>query len=150
MYDKPFQWGSKRIGPDLARVGGKYSDDWHVEHLKEPRAVVPTSIMPAYAFLFDRPLDYRFIESDMKVQSISGVPYSPEMIANAKADLEVQAVADDPNAAKLQARYPKAVARNYTGNRTGEVTEGDALVAYLQMLGTLVDFKRYDGKANVR
>jgi cytochrome c oxidase cbb3-type subunit 2 len=150
MYDKPFQWGSKRIGPDLARVGSKYSDDWHVEHLKDPRAVVPTSIMPAYAFLFRTPLDYRHIESDMKVQSISGVPYTAEMIANAKADVQIQASADDPDTAKLQARYPKAVARNYTGNRSGEVTEGDALVAYLQMLGTLVDFKKYDGKANVR
>ncbi|MEN3931651.1 cytochrome-c oxidase, cbb3-type subunit II [Microvirga sp. W0021] len=151
-YDRPFQWGSKRTGPDLARVGGKYSDEWHVDHLKNPRQVVPTSIMPGYPFLFTTPLDYRYIDADMKVQQIEGVPYTDEMIAKAEADLVAQASLDDPGIDEMVARYPKAIARKYTGTTTpsGHITEGDALIAYLQMLGTLVDFKLYDNKANIR
>lgn len=140
MYDRPFQWGSKRTGPDLARVGGKYSDEWQRAHLVNPRAVVPTSIMPGYPFLATTELNVKAIAEDMKVQKILGVPYTDEMIAKAIADVSVQATTDDPNAGDLAKRYPKAIARDFDGN-PGAVTEMDALIAYLQMLGTLVDFK---------
>jgi cytochrome c oxidase cbb3-type subunit 2 len=149
MYDHPFQWGSKRTGPDLARVGGKYSDDWHRDHLLDPRSVVPGSVMPGYPWLFTTDLDVRHIAEDMKVQALLGVPYSEEMLANALADARTQATTDAPGAAALMRRYPKAQVRNFGGN-AGRVTEADALIAYLQMLGTLVDFKLYDDKANVR
>jgi cytochrome c oxidase cbb3-type subunit 2 len=149
MYDRPFQWGSKRTGPDLARVGAKYSDDWHRDHLNDPRAVVPGSIMPAYPWLEQNELDAAGVAQDLKVQAALGVPYSPEMIARAESDIRTQANADDPNAAELAKRYPNAQSRNFDGNpRT--VTEADALIAYLQMLGTQIDFKLYDNKANVR
>ena len=149
MYDRPFQWGSKRTGPDLARVGAKYSDDWHRDHLNDPRAVVPGSIMPAYPWLEQNELDAAGVAQDLKVQAALGVPYSPEMIARAESDIRTQANADDPNAAELARRYPNAQSRNFDGNpRT--VTEADALIAYLQMLGTQIDFKLYDNKANVR
>ena len=149
MYDHPFQWGSKRNGPDLARVGNKYSDDWHRDHLQDPRSVVPGSIMPAYPWLFTTELDYSHIAEDMKVQALLGVPYTDDMIANAIADVRTQATTDAPEAADLARRYPKAQARNFGGD-PGRITEADALIAYLQMLGTLVDFKLYDDKANVR
>jgi cytochrome c oxidase cbb3-type subunit 2 len=149
QYDHPFQWGSKRNGPDLARVGGKYSDDWHRDHLHNPRAVVAGSIMPAYPWLFTTDLDFSHIGEDMKVQADLGVPYTDAMIANAAADVETQATADAPDADALARRYPKAQARNYGGD-PGRVTKADALIAYLQMLGTLVDFKLYDDKANIR
>jgi cytochrome c oxidase cbb3-type subunit 2 len=148
MYDHPFQWGSKRTGPDLARVGGKYSDEWHRDHLKNPRAVVPTSIMPAYPFL-DRRLDYDAIADDLKANRAVGVPYTEPMIAQAKRDLVAQANPDDPAADEFQKRYPKAAVRDFDGDPK-LVTEMDALVAYLQMLGTLVEFKLYDDKANLR
>ncbi|KAA0580524.1 cytochrome-c oxidase, cbb3-type subunit II [Azospirillum sp. B21] len=140
MYDHPFQWGSKRTGPDLARVGGKYSNDWQVAHLVNPRAVVPESIMPGYAWMKDRPLSYGDIADHLKALKIVGVPYSDEQIANAKADLEAQKNPDGDTAG-LAKRYPKAVVANFTGNKT--VTEMDALVAYLQVLGTMVDFTKY-------
>jgi len=146
MYDHPFQWGSERTGPDLARVGGKYSDEWHREHMKDPRSVVPESIMPPYAFLFTKPLDYRDIEAQLKTNEEVGVPYSKDEIANAKADLEAQA---DPNSDGIDAfrkRYPNAQARDFDGDPT-TITEADALIAYLQMLGTLVDFKTYHAHA---
>jgi len=149
MYDRPFQWGSKRTGPDLARVGGKYSDEWQTAHLVNPRSVVPTSIMPGYPFLAKTDLDVRLIAQEMKVQAMLGVPYTEEMIEKASGDVAVQATLDDPGAADLVKRYPKALARDFDGN-PGAVTEMDALVAYLQMLGTLVDFKTYDRKANIR
>ncbi len=148
-YDHPFQWGSKRNGPDLARVGGKYSDDWHRDHLENPRSVVPGSIMPGYPWLFSTNLDFSHIAEDMKVQKLLGVPYSDEMIANAPADVRTQATNDAPDADAFAKRYPKAQARSFSGN-LGHVTEADALIAYLQMLGTLVDFKLYDNKANIR
>jgi cytochrome c oxidase cbb3-type subunit 2 len=136
MYDHPFQWGSKRTGPDLARVGGKYSNDWHYAHLKDPRALVPESLMPRYAFLAETPLRIDDIQARMHVQRLEGVPYTDADIANAAADLQAQA---DPNAdtAALMKRYPRA---NVVPGNGREVTEMDALVAYLQMLGTLVDF----------
>ncbi|MGU3494593.1 cytochrome-c oxidase, cbb3-type subunit II [Xanthobacteraceae bacterium A53D] len=148
MYDHPFQWGSKRTGPDLARVGGKYSDTWQLEHLNNPRAVVPASIMPAYPWLAKTPLDAKHIAIDMKVLAIEGVPYSEEMIATAQDDLKLQASVE-ADVEALQARYPKAQARDFDGN-PDMISEADALIAYLQMLGTQVDFKLYDNKANVR
>ncbi len=143
MYDHPFQWGSKRTGPDLARVGGKYSDDWHVEHMRDPRAVVPESIMPGYPFLARRPLDYANIAERMSTNRIVGVPYTDEMIENAVADLQSQVNPDAEGVEAMQKRYPKAQVRVFDGN-PNTVTELDALVAYLQMLGTLVDFATFD------
>jgi len=137
MYDHPFQWGSKRTGPDLARVGGKYSDEWHVQHLKDPRAVVPESIMPGYAFLAERELKPADMRKDLTALTDVGVPYSKDDIAKANDDLKAQAD-PDADAKDLIKRYPKAQARDFDGD-PGKVTEMDALVAYLQMLGTLVD-----------
>lgn len=149
MYDRPFQWGSKRTGPDLARIGNKYSDEWHRDHLKDPRAVVPGSIMPSYPWLAERPIDIERIKDDMKAQARLGVPYTEEMIEKAAFDLRTQATTDSPNAAELEKRYPNAASRDYDAN-PNQITEADALIAYLQMLGTQVDFKLYDNKANVR
>ena len=149
MYDHPFQWGSKRTGPDLARVGGKYSDEWHVTHLIDPRAIVPQSVMPGYRFLADTDVDAGSIVAHLQTSRVVGVPYSDEQIANAAADLKAQADPDDAGVDAFQKRYPKAAARNFDGN-TRRLTEMDALVAYLQMLGTLVDFRLYDEKANLR
>jgi cytochrome c oxidase cbb3-type subunit 2 len=138
MYDHPFQWGSKRSGPDLARVGGRYSDDWQAAHLRSPRAVVPESIMPPYGFL-DRPLQYADIADHLKAQRAIGVPYTDEMIANARADLEAQA-RPEADASDFQGRYARARQAAFDGNPAA-VTEMDAVVAYLQMLGTLVQFR---------
>ena len=136
MYDKPFQWGSKRTGPDLARVGGRYSNDWHVQHLASPRAVVPESVMPAYPFLVERKLEVPDIAAHLKSLRAVGVPYSDEMIASAAADLDAQVNPDaDPTA--LLKRYPRAAVGKFNAE-SSSVTEMDALVAYLQMLGTLV------------
>jgi cytochrome c oxidase cbb3-type subunit II len=149
MYDRPFQWGSKRTGPDLSRVGGKYSDDWHRAHLHEPKSVVPGTVMPAYPWLAQTELDVAHIGDDLKVQAVLGVPYTADMLTNAAADIQAQASADDSLAVDLVKRYPKAQTRDFDGNPR-LVTEADALIAYLQMLGTLVDFKLYNDKANVR
>ncbi|MBB5752711.1 cytochrome-c oxidase, cbb3-type subunit II [Prosthecomicrobium pneumaticum] len=148
MYDHPFQWGSKRTGPDLARVGDRYSNAWHVQHLVEPRSVVPESVMPSYAFLEDTPLEAKGISAHLVASTRVGVPYTQEMIDNAAADLKAQA---DPNAetAGLEARYPKAKLGDFDGNPAA-LTEMDALVAYLQVLGTLVDFSTYDEAAGYR
>ena len=148
MYDHPFQWGSKRTGPDLARVGDRYSNEWHVQHLIEPRSVVPESIMPSYAFLKDTPLDVRAFSTHLVANARVGVPYTEEMVANAEADIRAQA---DPNAdtSGVEARYPKAKLGDADGNPEA-LTEMDALVAYLQMLGTLVDFSTYDEAAGYR
>lgn len=139
-YDHPFQWGSKRTGPDLARVGGRYSDDWHVDHLRDPQSVVPESVMPKYGFLENRMLDATYMEDRLRTDRFVGVPYTDEMIANARADFRAQA---DPNADHegLLERYPKAQTRNF-GGQPG-ISETDALIAYLQMLGTLVDFSTF-------
>jgi cytochrome c oxidase cbb3-type subunit 2 len=149
MYDHPFQWGSKRTGPDLARVGGKYSDTWHRDHLRNPRSVVPGSVMPDYSWLAQTDLDFAHIADNLKAQALVGVPYTADMIAHAAGDVVTQATADSPDAGDLQKRYPKAQARDFDGNRA-RITEADALIAYLQMLGTEVDFKLYDDKANIR
>ncbi len=150
MYDHPFQWGSKRTGPDLARVGGRYSDEWHANHLHNPRSVVPESIMPKYGFLAENPLEYKDIGQDLSALSKVGVPYSKEMIDNASTDLRAQA---DPNFGKqegLKGRYATALnIRDFDGN-PDKITELDALIAYLQVLGTMVDFSKYDGGANQR
>lgn len=111
VYDHPFQWGSKRTGPDLARVGGRYSDDWHRIHLENPRDVVPESIMPAYPWLAKTMLDGARTQAHMRALRKVGVPYSDEDIAGAPAAVQ---------------------GRN----------ELDALVAYLQSLGTSVKFKQ--------
>lgn len=149
MYDHPFQWGSKRTGPDLARVGNKFSDLWHVNHLINPRSVVPESVMPGYPFLAKKELSIADISADLKVNKMIGVPYTDEQIANAKADLMAQANPDDDNIDGFEERYPTAVVRDYDGN-PDKVTEMDAMVAYLQMLGTMVDFSIYDNKADLR
>jgi cytochrome c oxidase cbb3-type subunit 2 len=138
MFDHPFQWGSKRTGPDLARVGGRYSNEWHVEHLINPQALVPASVMPSYAFLANKWVDPNDIADHLRANRAVGVPYSDEMIENARADLLAQS---DPNAdtTDFLARYPKAAVGNLDGNPRN-VTEMDALVAYLQILGRMVDF----------
>lgn len=140
MYDHPFQWGSKRTGPDLARVGGRYSDEWHLVHLINPQAVVPESIMPSYAFLMDAKLDGERIGDLMETHRFVGVPYSDEQIENAYTDFKVQA---DPDADwdGMTERYPNAVIGNFDGQP--ELTEMDALIAYLQMMGTLIDFSTF-------
>ncbi|MGD9476464.1 UNVERIFIED_ORG: cytochrome-c oxidase, cbb3-type subunit II [Roseateles sp. XES5] len=148
MYDHPFQWGSKRTGPDLARVGDRYSNEWHVQHLIEPRSVVPESVMPSYAFLKETPVDVKNITMHLEANRKVGVPYTDEMIANAAADMKAQA---DPNAdtSGVEGRYPKAKLGDFDGD-PAKLTEMDALVAYLQMLGTLVDFSTYDDAAGYR
>ena len=147
MYDHPFQWGSKRTGPDLARVGGKYSDAWHRDHLIDPRSVVPESVMPPYRFLAEKELDYHDIVDRMKVLRTEGVPYTADDLTNAKKDLEAQADPYSTDAAALRGRYgAKVVNRDFDGD-PDKITEMDALVSYLQMLGTQVDFKSYKAQA---
>ncbi len=148
MYDRPFQWGSKRTGPDLARVGGKYSDAWHQDHLRNPRSVVPGSIMPNYDFLETTDLDFSHAADTLRTQAELGVPYSQEDIAAAVADVHTQ-VTPASDAEELLKRYPKANVRDFDGN-PARISEADALIAYLQVLGTEVDFKLYDDKANMR
>lgn len=148
MYDHPFQWGSKRTGPDLARVGDRYSNEWHVQHLTEPRSVVPESIMPSYSFLKNTPLQITSMSAHLIANRTVGVPYSDEMIASAVADAADQANPDADTTALL-ARYPKAKTGDFDGDPAA-LTEMDALVAYLQMLGTLVDFKTYNEAAGER
>jgi len=111
VYDHPFQWGSKRTGPDLARVGGRYSDDWHRVHMHNPRDVVPESIMPGYPWLEETPADASHIKKKMEVLRLLGSPYSDEEIANAPQALEGK-------------------------------TELDAVIAYLQGLGTAIKTRR--------
>ena len=149
MYDHPFQWGSKRTGPDLARVGGRYSDEWHVAHMNNPRSVVPESIMPGYPWLARTPLAIPDIAAHLKANRTVGVPYSDEMIAAARDDLVIQTNPDADGTEAFLTRYPKAQVRNFDGNAS-QVTELDAVIAYLQMLGTLVDFKTYDPAENAR
>jgi len=147
MYDHPFQWGSERTGPDLARIGGKYSDNWHVDHLKDPRSVVPESVMPPYAFLAAKDLDYHEIQDKLRALRKVGVPYTDDEIANAKADLEAQADPLDSRGSALERRYGGKINRRDFDGDPDRVSEMDALVAYLQMLGTLVDFSTYHAEA---
>jgi cytochrome c oxidase cbb3-type subunit II len=140
QYDHPFQWGSKRTGPDLARVGGRYSDAWHVDHLVNPQAVVPESVMPKYSYLLSTRIEPTYMLDLMKTNQFVGVPYTEEQLAAIDEDFKAQA---DPNAdtTGLLARYGKATVSNFDGQP--ELTEMDALVAYLQVLGTMVDFSTF-------
>jgi cytochrome c oxidase cbb3-type subunit II len=137
MYDHPFQWGSKRTGPDLARVGGRYSDEWHVQHLKDPRSVVPESIMPPYAFLAEADLAAGDMGASLSALGMVGVPYGKTHIDKANGDLAAQA-SPEGDIKDLQSRYPGAQVRDFDGD-PARLTEMDALVAYLQVLGTMVD-----------
>jgi len=144
MYDHPFQWGSKRTGPDLARVGGKYSDEWHVQHLNKPRSLVPESIMPSYTHLARKAVRLYDIDKHLKALSRTGVPYTEEMIKNAYKDAMAQAQDDSENHEGLINRYGKKVnLRNFDGNKS-LTSELDALIAYLQVLGVLADIKDYN------
>lgn len=145
MYDHPHQWGSKRTGPDLARVGGRYSDDWHIDHLRNPKSVVPESIMPPYAFLEETLIDGEHIEDLLRTHRMVGVPYTDEMIEAAAADFRAQADPDSDFDDMLD-RYPGAQVRNFDG--APGISEADALIAYLQMLGTLVDFSTFTPDAS--
>jgi cytochrome c oxidase cbb3-type subunit 2 len=145
MYDHPFQWGSKRTGPDLARVGGRYSDGWHVDHLVNPQSVVPESVMPKYGFMLNRMIEPKYIEDRLKTDAMVGVPYTSEMIEAAKADFVAQADPDSDYDGLME-RYPKAQVRNFDG-KPG-ISEMDALIAYLQVLGTMVDFSTFEPVAN--
>ncbi|MDT8857195.1 cytochrome-c oxidase, cbb3-type subunit II [Paracoccaceae bacterium Fryx2] len=145
MYDHPFQWGSKRTGPDLARVGNRYSDAWHVDHLIDPQAVVPESVMPKYGFLMNRPIDGKYIADTMKVHRMIGTPYDDAMMENAVLDFRAQANPDSDYDG-LQERYAKAQVRNFDGQPG--ITEMDALIAYLQVLGTMVDFSTFTPDAS--
>ena len=140
MYDHPFLWGSKRTGPDLARVGGRYSNEWHVDHFIDPQSVVPESVMPKYGYLLDRVIDGEYMEDLLRTKRFVGVPYTDEMIANAQADFAVQ---HDPfgDIDPLLERYPGAVVANFDGQDA--LTEMDALIAYMQVLGTMVDFSTF-------
>ena len=156
-YDHPFQWGSKRTGPDLARVGGRYSDEWHVDHMRDPQSVVPESVMPKYGYLEQRMLDENaglisgMIDAEdigdiMATNALVGVPYSEEMLANAKLDFMAQADPDSDYDGLLE-RYGENVnVRNFDGQPG--ISEADALIAYLQMLGTLVDFSTFTPDAH--
>jgi len=145
MYDHPFQWGSKRTGPDLARVGGRYSDEWHIDHLRDPQAVVPESVMPKYGHLENRLIEGEHVDELLATHRMVGVPYTDEMIAAAQQDFRVQADPDLDYGDMLD-RYPGAQVRNFDG-RPG-ISEADALIAYLQMLGTLVDFSTFEPVAS--
>jgi cytochrome c oxidase cbb3-type subunit 2 len=148
MYDHPFQWGSKRTGPDLARVGGKYSNDWHVAHMVDPRSVVPESVMPPYGFLARKELSYQDLGDHLRTLRTVGVPYTDQQIAAAADDAITQARGEGDVDALL-ARYPKAVVGDFDGDAE-RVTELDAVVAYLQVLGTLVDFTKYKPELDYR
>ena len=145
QYDHPVQWGSKRTGPDLARVGGKYSNAWQTQHLNNPRDVVPESIMPSYPWLLTSDLDYADIEARMRALRTVGVPYSlndEEYAANVeKFGAEVAEMLDINKAEKNL--LAQAQSQNWDGDNT-RLTEMDAMVAYLQVLGTMVDFSKYD------
>ncbi|MDF1619071.1 cytochrome-c oxidase, cbb3-type subunit II [Pseudothioclava nitratireducens] len=146
MYDHPFQWGSKRTGPDLARVGGRYSDGWHVDHLINPQSVVPESVMPKYGFLLNREIDAKYIGDRLKTDAMVGVPYTSEMIEAAQADFAAQADPESDFDGLLE-RYGEGVnVRNFDGQPA--LTEMDALVAYLQVLGTMVDFSTFEPVAS--
>ncbi|OSP54106.1 cytochrome-c oxidase, cbb3-type subunit II [Pseudoruegeria sp. SK021] len=139
QYDHPMLWGSKRTGPDLARLGDKYSDDWQVRHLVNPRDLVPESVMPQYAFLLETLLRTDDLSDRLSALRAVGVPYTDEMILNAAYDATGQANPDGPHADGVTERYGDATAVRYFDGRSDWVTEMDALVAYLQILGKLTD-----------
>ncbi len=143
-YDHPMLWGSKRTGPDLARVGNKYSDQWQTQHLTNPREVVKSSIMPAYPWLNTNELDTGDLSGHLRANASVGVPYSQEMIANASNDALAQASPDSLDTAALLERYGKATTVRVFDTNPDKVTEMDALVAYLQILGRLTDAANSD------
>jgi len=147
MYDHPFQWGSKRTGPDLARVGGKYSDSWHRDHLLNPRSVVPESNMPPFAFLADKDLNLSDLQAKVRTMQKLGVPYTDEDVKKAVTDAQAQADPFSSDATDLKKRYGAKVANRDWDGDPDRLTEMDALIAYLQMLGTLVDFSTYQASA---
>jgi len=149
MYDHPFQWGSRRIGPDLARVGGKYSDEWHRDHMRRPQDVVPESIMPAYPFMERRELNAGDMDGHLGALRMTGVPYTDEMVAAANQDLFAQANPYADGVGELEDRYPGVMVRDFDGDAE-RVTELDALIAYMQVLGTMVDFSTYEPEENER
>jgi cytochrome c oxidase cbb3-type subunit 2 len=138
-YDHPMLWGSKRTGPDLARVGDKYSDAWQVAHLNNPRDVVPESVMPAYRWLLRNTLKTDDLDEHLAAMRTVGVPYTDEMIANASVDAFAQATPDDEKAGGVTERYGEATNVRAFDGVPGRLTEMDALVAYLQILGGLTD-----------
>ena len=138
-YDHPMLWGSKRTGPDLARIGNKYSDEWHVAHLKNPRDVVPQSVMPAYAWLARTALQTEDLGLHLRAQRAVGVPYTDDMIANASVDAYGQTAPDTSFAEGVIKRYGPATTVRAFGGTPGQLSEMDALVAYLQILGHLTD-----------
>ena len=146
MYDHPFQWGSKRTGPDLARVGGKYSNTWHVDHLSNPEAIVPESVMPKYAYLATSELSPDYIDDVMATHRMVGVPYTDDQIANAKADFVAQTLPDGDTSGLLGRYGAKVTVAEFDGKP--RVSEMDALVAYLQVLGTMVDFSTFTPDAS--
>ncbi|QND41723.1 cytochrome-c oxidase, cbb3-type subunit II [Rhizobium leguminosarum bv. viciae] len=136
-YDHPMLWGSKRTGPDLARIGGKYSDLWHVAHLINPREVVPESNMPSYQWLATTPLDLGDLRDQLAALRTVGVPYTDDMVANASADAFGQANPDSEQSSGVTERYGQDTqVSTFDGVKT-RVTEMDAMVAYLQVLGRL-------------
>lgn len=137
QYDHPMLWGSKRTGPDLARIGGKYSDLWHVTHLNNPRDVVPESNMPSYRWLGTTPLRVDELSLKLRAQQAVGVPYTDEMIINATADAYGQAMPDTNQASGVAERYGEATQISAFDGVATNLTEMDALVAYLQVLGQL-------------
>ncbi len=146
MYDHPFQWGSKRTGPDLARVGGRYSDQWHVDHLTNPQSVVPESVMPKYGFLKKRMIEPEHIEELLATYRAAGDPYTDDMIAHAREDFLAQADPDADTDGLFERYGEKVQVRNFDGEPG--ISEMDALIAYLQMLGTLVDFSTFTPDAS--
>jgi cytochrome c oxidase cbb3-type subunit 2 len=144
-YDHPMLWGSKRTGPDLARLGGKYSDQWHVAHLDNPRAVVPESVMPAYGWLKRTELETTDLGRHLKALRAVGVPYTDAMIANASADAYGQSAPDTPFAEGVTRRYGEATQVRAFDGQPGVTTEMDALVAYLQIIGHLTDAASLSG-----
>ena len=148
MYDYPFAWGSKRTGPDLARVGEKYSDDWHVEHLHNPQSLVPESIMPAYPFLLKRNLQIGDIQNKMSALKLSGMPYTKDYIENYKNDLSVQLGINQEASSieEFRKRYGEKVVIRKFNRKVKYITEMDALVAYLQGLGNKIDLSSNQGR----
>lgn len=138
-YDHPMLWGSKRTGPDLARMGDKYTDAWHVAHLINPRDVVPQSVMPRYGWLMKNSLRIDDLSNHLAAQRAVGVPYTDAMIANAEADAYGQAHPNSSRAEGVAERYGENTNIRVFDGDEERLTEMDALVAYLQILGKLTD-----------
>lgn len=153
VYDHPFLWGSKRTGPDLLRIGGKYTDSWHFNHFYDPQAMNQQSIMPAYKWLITDELDKQDTEAKMKAMVTLGVPYTPEEINRAQEWMDEQGTQieknlfDDPDFAKTYAadkKYAKENGEDFIEMRNREVV---ALIAYMQRLGTDIKVKNADASA---